>query len=128
MAPPPVVDLFDWRVPNVALFAMICVSRVYDSDAFGDGLRAPPRTGRFSPAASANGVTSRATRTAATTIQGPWPRPSTRRRMRLSIGESTSLADGRQANAGARYGGERAAPCPAPCNMSARAKVAVLQG
>src|SRR4051812_13885037 len=86
MAPPPLVDLFDWRVPYVALLAMICVSRVYDSDAFGDGLRAPPRTGRFSPAARANGVTSSATRTAATTIQGPWPRPSTRRRMRVSIG------------------------------------------
>src|SRR4051812_28480835 len=65
---------------------MICVSRVYDSDAFGDGFRAPPRTGRFSPAASANGVTSSATRTAATTIQGPWPRPRRRRLMRVSIG------------------------------------------
>src|SRR3954452_2789328 len=86
---------------------MICVSRVYASDAFGDGLRAPPRTGRFSPAASANGVTSRATSTAATTIHGPWPRIGVRVRMRLSIGESTSLADGRQANAGARYGGTR---------------------
>src|SRR3954447_22307648 len=107
MAPPPVVDLFDCRVPNVALLAMICVSRVYDSCAFGDGLRAPPRTGRFSPAARANGVTSSATSTAATTIQGPWPRPSTRRRMRVSIGESTSLADGRQA-VRARDTGQRA--------------------
>src|SRR5919202_5761161 len=87
MAPPPLLDLFDWRVPNVALLAMICVSRVYDSDALGDGLRAPPRTGRFSPAASANGVTSRATRTAATTIQGPWPRMGRRLRMRVSIGD-----------------------------------------
>src|SRR4051812_19234341 len=126
MAPPPVDDLFDWRVPNVALLAMICVSRVYESDAFGDGLRAPPRTGRFSPAASANGVTSRATSTAATTIQGPWPRNRVRVRMLLSIGESTSLADGRQAYVGARYGGTRP-PCLCPCNRKARAKVAVLQ-
>src|SRR3954464_14240949 len=125
MAPPPVVDLFDWRVPYEPLSAMIWVSRTYDRDAFGDGLRAPPRTGRFSPAARANGVTSNATRTAATTIQGPWPRPSTRRRMRLSIGESTSLADGRQA-VRTRYGGTRA-PCLCPCNMNPGAKVAVLQ-
>src|SRR3954453_20119729 len=111
MAPPPLVDLFDWRVPYVPLLAMICVSRVNESCAFGDGLRAPPRSGRFSPAArgkrgrgketrpggEANGVTSNATRTAATAIQGPWPRPSTRRRIRLSIGESPSLADRRQA-------------------------------
>src|SRR3954469_21180925 len=86
MAPPPLVDLFDWRVPYVALLAMICVSRVYDRDAFGDGLRAPPRTGRFSPAARANGVARGATRTAATTIQGPVPRRGRRLRMRVSIG------------------------------------------
>src|SRR5919199_6083617 len=86
MAPPPLLDLFDWRVPYELLFAMICVSRVYDSDAFGDGLRAPPRTGRPSPAASANGVATSATSTAATTIQGPLPRKGRRLRMRVSIG------------------------------------------
>src|SRR3954468_7781921 len=86
MAPPPFVDLFDWRVPYVELLAMICVSRVYDRDAFGDGLRAPPRTGRFSPAARANGVARSATSTAATTIQGPLPRKGRRLRMRVSIG------------------------------------------
>src|SRR3954449_9987311 len=86
MAPQPVADLYDWRVLNVAVLEMIWVSRVYDNDLFGEGLRAPPSTGRFSPAARANGVTSSATSTAATTIQGPWPRPSTRRRMRVSIG------------------------------------------
>src|SRR4051794_2456238 len=100
MAPPPLVDLFDWRVPYVEVFAMICVSRVYASDAFGDGLRAPPRTGRFSPAASANGVASSATSTAATTIQGPLPRKGRRLRMRVSIGGIDLLG---------RVGGERQA-------------------
>src|SRR3954451_4095121 len=100
MAPPPFVDLFDWRVPYVELLAMICVSRVYDRDAFGDGLRAPPRTGRFSPAASANGVASSATSTAATTIQGPLPRKGRRLRMRVSIGGIDLLG---------RVGGERQA-------------------
>src|SRR3954468_1793612 len=120
MAPPPLVDLFDWRGADVAVLAMICVSRVYDSDAFGDGLRAPPRTGRFSPAARANGVTSSATRTAATTIQGPWPRPSMRRRMRVSIGKSTSLADGRQA-VGAGTGDAPSLPsAPATCAPARR--------
>src|SRR4051812_4899470 len=98
MAPPPVADLFDWRVPYVALLAMICVSRVYESDAFGDGFRAPPRTGRFSPAARANGVARSATSTAATTIQGPLPRNGRRLRMRVSIGGTTSLVD--------RWGGQ----------------------
>src|SRR4051812_49688483 len=104
MAPPPFVDLFDWRVPYVELLAMICVSRVYDSDAFGDGLRAPPRTGRFSPAARANGVASSATSTAATTIQGPLPRSVRRLRMRVSIGGVDLLG---------RVGGERQASCGA---------------
>src|SRR4051812_38122262 len=101
MAPPPVVDLFDWRVPNVDVLAMICVSRVYESDAFADGLRRPPLTGRPSPAATANGVISSAAPHAATTIQGPLPRPGRRRRMRVSIGESTSLG-GRERQARAR--------------------------
>src|SRR3954451_12306922 len=112
MAPPPLVDLFDWRVPYVLVLAMICVSRVYDRDAFGDGFRAPPRTGRFSPAASANGVTSRATRTAATTIQGPWPpRKGMRLRMLLSIGESASLALWSAGLCGAQVGGACTASC-----------------
>src|SRR5947199_242588 len=34
MAPPPFVDLFDWRVPYVEVLAMIWVSRVYDQAAF----------------------------------------------------------------------------------------------
>src|SRR3954468_9032494 len=86
MAPPPFVDLFDWRVPYVELLAMICASRGDDSDAVGGGWRAPPRTGRFSPAARANGVARSATSTAATTIQGPLPRKGRRLRMRVSIG------------------------------------------
>src|SRR3954447_5253880 len=93
MAPPPFVDLFDWRGPYVRGVAMICVSRVYDKEALGDGLRAPPRTGRFSPAARANGVARSATSTAATTIQGPLPRKGMRLRMRVSIGGTTSLVD-----------------------------------
>src|SRR3954466_8108348 len=125
MAPPPRVDLFDWRGRGVELLAMICGSRVNDSDAFGDGLRAPPRSGRFSPAASANGVTSRATRTAATTIQGPLPRKGTRALMRLSIGKWTSWADWRRAGCGRVLG--EAPGCLCPCNMNAQAKVAVLQ-
>src|ERR671927_1405208 len=115
MAPPPRVDLFDWRVPYVLLLAMICVSRVYDSDAFGDGLRAPPRTGRFSPAASANGVASSATSTAATTIQGPLPRNGRRLRMRVSIGGIDLLGrvgGERQACRGAQIRRAHALPCP----------------
>src|ERR1700750_2639718 len=78
---------------------MIWVSRTYARDAFGDGLRAPPRTGRFSPAARANGVATSATSTAATTIQGPLPRKGRRLRMRVSIGDDLL----------GRLGGERQA-------------------
>src|SRR3954471_10164511 len=128
MAPPPFVDLFDWRVPYVEVLAMICVSRVYDRDAFGDGLRAPPRTGRFSPAARANGVARSATSTAATTIQGPLPRKGMRLRMRVSIGGRPpwSIGGERQACHGARTGASQ--PCLWPCNIRAPEKVAVLQG
>src|SRR3954452_8818926 len=128
MAPTPVADLVDLRVPYVALLAMICVSRVYDRDAFGDGLRAPPRTGRFSPAARANGVARSATRTAATTIQGPLPRRGRRLRMRVSIGGRPpwSIGGERQACRGARTGASQ--PCLWPCNIPAPEKVAVLQG
>src|SRR5215210_9569930 len=91
MAPPPVVDLFDWRVPNVATFAMISVSRLYERLWLADGLRRPPSIGRPSPAASANGVMIIAAAAVAMTIQGPLPRSGRRLRMRVSIGESTSL-------------------------------------
>src|SRR3954454_20242349 len=57
MAPPPLSDLLDWRVPYVPVLAMICVSLEYACDALLDGLRAPPLTGVFSPAAIANGAT-----------------------------------------------------------------------
>src|SRR5689334_19681115 len=57
MAPPPLLDLLDWRVPEVEVLAMICVSRVYACDALFEGLRAPPLTGWPSPAAIANGAT-----------------------------------------------------------------------
>src|SRR5919202_964362 len=129
MAPPPLLDLFDWRVPYELLFAMICVSRVYDSDAFGNGLRAPPRTGRPSPAASANGVATSATRTAATTIQGPLPRNGRGLRMRVSIGgiDLLGLIGGdRQASRARRSGAPQ--PCLCPCNRPAPEKVALLQG
>src|SRR3954454_2395738 len=128
MAPPPFVDLFDWRGAYVEVLAMICVSRVYDRDAFGDGLRAPPRTGRFSPAARANGVARSATSTAATTIQGPLPRRRMRLQMRVSIGGRPpwSIGGERQACRGARTGASQ--PCLWPCNIPAPEKVAVLQG
>src|ERR671933_791142 len=116
MAPPPLLDLFDWRVPYELLLAMICVSRVYDSDAFGDGLRAPPRTGRFSPAASANGVATSATSTAATTIQGPLPRKGRRLRMRVSIGGIDLLG-----RVGGKWQASRARRSGAPKACSARA-------
>src|SRR3954447_19438642 len=45
MAPPPLSDLLDWRVPYVPVLAMICVSLAYACDALLDGLRAPPLTG-----------------------------------------------------------------------------------
>src|SRR3954469_2934803 len=57
MAPPPLSDLLDWRVPYVEVLAMISVSRVYACDSLLDGLRAPPSTGWPSPAAMANGAT-----------------------------------------------------------------------
>src|SRR3954464_7256175 len=74
MAPPPLSDLLDWRVPYVDVLAMICVSFVYDSDALFDGLRAPPLTGLFSPAASANGATQMASTMALAASQTllPW--------------------------------------------------------
>src|SRR4051794_29249004 len=74
MAPPPLSDLFDWRVPYVEVFAMICVSFVYASEAFALGLRAPPFTGVFSPDASANGATQMASTMALAASQTalPW--------------------------------------------------------
>src|SRR3954462_6271365 len=74
MAPPPLSDLLDWRVPYVDVLAMICVSFVYDSDALFDGFRAPPLTGLFSPAASANGATQMASTMALAASQTPLPR------------------------------------------------------
>src|SRR3954452_5074905 len=128
MAPTPVADLVDLRVPYVALLAMICVSRVYESEAFGDGLRAPPRTGRFSPAARANGVASSATSTAATTIQGPLPRKGRRLRMRVSIGGRPPWVD-RWGAAGVRSADPaRPSAASGPCNIPAPEKVAVMQG
>src|SRR4051794_41876943 len=118
MAPPPVADLFDWRVPYVALLAMICVSRVYESEAFGDGLRAPPRTGRFSPAARANGVARSAASPAAATIPGPGPRKGRRLRGRGRIGGVDLLGrvgGGRQGGGGPEGGAP--APLPRPCTQ-----------
>src|SRR5690349_15460211 len=56
MAPPPLLDLFDWRVPYVDVLAMICVSCVYACEELFDGLRAPPFTGLPSPAPRASGA------------------------------------------------------------------------
>src|SRR3954454_5021502 len=128
MAPQPFVDLFDWRVAYVEGLGMIFVSPVYDREAVGGGVRAPPRTGRFSPAARANGVARSATSTAATTIQGPLPRKGMRLRMRVSIGGRPpwSVGGERQACHGARTGASQ--PCLWPCNIRAPEKVAVLQG
>src|SRR4051794_28107808 len=64
MAPPPLSDLLDWRVPYVELLAMISVSRVYACDSLLDGVRAPPRAGRPSPAARADGAMQMASRVA----------------------------------------------------------------
>src|SRR4051812_713418 len=61
MAPPPLSDLLDWRVPYVELSAMICVSRVKAIDGSLEGLRLPPLTGFPSPAARANGAMATAT-------------------------------------------------------------------
>src|SRR3954466_7582728 len=52
---------------------MISVSLEYDCDALLDGLRAPPLTGVFSPAASANGATQMASTTALAASQTPLP-------------------------------------------------------
>src|SRR3954462_7104640 len=74
MAPPPLSDLLDWRVPYVPVLAMISVSLENDCDALLDGLRAPPLTGLFSPAASANGATQMASTMALAASQTllPW--------------------------------------------------------
>src|SRR3954463_12437444 len=69
MAPPPLSGLLDWRVPYVELLAMISVSRVYACDSLLDGLRAPPRAGWPSPAASANGAMQMASSVALATTQ-----------------------------------------------------------
>src|SRR4051794_30178654 len=73
MAPPPLSDLLDWRVPYVPVLAMICVSLEYACDALLDGLRAPPLTGVFSPAAIANGATQMARTMALAASQTPLP-------------------------------------------------------
>src|SRR3954451_23036358 len=73
MAPPPLSDLLDWRVPYVPVLAMICVSLEYACDALLDGLRAPPLTGLFSPAAIANGATQMASTMALAASQTPLP-------------------------------------------------------
>src|SRR4051794_8313609 len=72
MAPPPLSDLLDWRVPYVDVLAMISVSRVYACDSLLDGLRAPPLTGCPSPAASANGATQMARTMALAASQTPF--------------------------------------------------------
>src|SRR6476661_6435668 len=92
---------------------MICVSFEYASDWFDDGLRAPPRTGWPSPAATANGVTSRATAIAAITIQGPFPRNGRRLRMLESIGGGPPWSVERQAARAPGAGGARpSCHCP----------------
>src|SRR3954453_8080285 len=73
MAPPPLSDLFDWRVPYVPVLAMISVSLEYACDSLLDGLRAPPLTGVFSPAAIANGATQMASTMALAASQTPFP-------------------------------------------------------
>src|SRR3954469_21467134 len=73
MAPPPLSDLFDWRVPYVPVLAMISVSLEYACDSLLDGLRAPPLTGVFSPAAIANGATQMARTMALAASQTPFP-------------------------------------------------------
>src|SRR5690348_9229161 len=70
MAPPPLSDLLDWRVPYVPLFAMISVSFVYACDLSADGLRAPPSSGPLGPAAMASGVTTSAASSAAASRSG----------------------------------------------------------
>src|SRR4051812_35083982 len=73
MAPPPLSDLLDWRVPYVPVLAMISVSLEYACDSLLDGLRAPPLTGVFSPAAIANGATQMASTMALAASQTPLP-------------------------------------------------------
>ena len=51
MAPPPLEDLFDWRVPYVLTLAMIWVSALSEFDELVPGLRTPPRMGLPSPVA-----------------------------------------------------------------------------
>src|SRR3954470_2280681 len=64
---------------------MISVSFVYARRAWGDGLRAPPRTLLPSPNAPANGATSSATNSAAARIHGPCARMFVTLRMRNRI-------------------------------------------
>src|SRR5690349_21656802 len=113
MAPPPLSDLLDWRVPYVPVLAMICVSLVYACDALSDGLRAPPLTGVFSPAAIANGATQMASTIALAAIQTVFVdtvRCSFARWSRSpQQGERAEVAPGCQSPDGAC---EDRAPCP----------------
>src|SRR5439155_10262697 len=94
IAPPPLSDLLDCRVPYVELLAMICVSRVYDCDALLEGLRAPPVIGRPSPAASANGATQTASSAAPAMMQSRADMLFSLRRCRGHTSPTASNAQG----------------------------------
>src|ERR1700709_1332032 len=78
MAPPPLSDLLDWRVPYVPLLAMICVSEDSAAEALEPGLRLPRSRFLPSPDGIANDDASRPMTTADTSTSGPLLRNSLR--------------------------------------------------
>src|SRR3954452_12092478 len=74
MAPPPLLDLLDWRVPYVPLLAMISVSVLSAWLALEPGLRLPRSRFLPSPDATANDEMSRPSTTVLARTSGPWDR------------------------------------------------------
>src|SRR3954451_20389741 len=113
MAPPPLSDLLDWRVPYDEVLAMISVSLEYAWLSFSLGDRLPPRIGLPSPAAMANGETISATATMLANSQGPltW-------RMRWNMGGSLPVGFPFPSQLGHRGQGCGSAAARRTCNAS----------
>src|SRR3954451_12371464 len=90
IAPPPLSDLLDWRVPYVPLLAMICVSELSAAEALEPGLRLPRSRFLPSPEATANDDASRPMITADATTSVPFELVRSNLR---NMGGKASLSD-----------------------------------